>query len=512
LYFSRITSIIKSWSFVKKVLAIKVCYGIIFKELMFNCRGGGVMEIELEKNKPGFYSLTVGAGFFVGRKEEEMRSVTILLCLLLAIPCFGITITVDDDGPADFSSIQDAIDHSVDWDVIEVSMGTYSEYISFSGKEITVQSLNPYDPNVVGRTVITPAFLMQTRSILFEWNDTGTLRGFTISGGGIYCYGSSPTIEHNIIMDCSSVQHGGAIQCENNSAPYIANNIIRDNVAQGSEAYGDPSAYGGAISNCQGAIVNNIIINNSAISQLLMPESMFPDENVYALGGALYNCSGQITNNVIAGNLTMYTIFIISESGDPIVFQDFGLGGGLYECNGQVKNNIITYNVASNGGGIYGPCQSSYNTFYNNFVNNFAGGATAGAGDAFQNPLFADSGYWTDDSWTSSDFHLKSEAGRWDPVTRTWFFDSVSSPCIDAGDQNDSLGMEPNPNGGRINIGVYGGTAEASKSPSGIVETVCSNRPAMDSNGDCKVDITDFAAFAFEWLACGLDPQSACLE
>ena len=69
----------------------------------------------------------------------------------------------------------------------------------------------------------------------------------------------------------------------------------------------------------------------------------------------------------------------------------------------------------------------------------------------------------------NGDFHLKSTAGRWDPAANGgvggWVVDAVNSPCIDAGDPTDSVGFEPMPNGGRINIGVYGGTAEASKSP-----------------------------------------------
>jgi hypothetical protein len=72
-------------------------------------------------------------------------------------------------------------------------------------------------------------------------------------------------------------------------------------------------------------------------------------------------------------------------------------------------------------------------------------------------PLFADP--------DSGDFHLKSQAGRWDAVTRSWVVDDVTSPCIDAGDPDSPMRYEPEPNGGRINMGAYGGTAEASMSP-----------------------------------------------
>ena len=45
-----------------------------------------------------------------------------------------------------------------------------------------------------------------------------------------------------------------------------------------------------------------------------------------------------------------------------------------------------------------------------------------------------------------------------------WVQDEVTSPCIDAGDPTTAVGPEPFPNGGRISMGAYGGTAEASKS------------------------------------------------
>jgi len=65
----------------------------------------------------------------------------------------------------------------------------------------------------------------------------------------------------------------------------------------------------------------------------------------------------------------------------------------------------------------------------------------------------------------NGDYHLKSQAGRWDPVSLSWVTDDVTSPCIDAGDPDSPVGDEPMPNGGIINMGAYGGTVETSKSP-----------------------------------------------
>jgi predicted outer membrane repeat protein len=104
--------------------------------------------------------------------------------------------------------------------------------------------------------------------------------------------------------------------------------------------------------------------------------------------------------------------------------------------------------------------------------------AWPGEGNIATNPCFAAPGHWVDAAnpkitvyashanaaWVEGDYHLKSQAGRWDPNTQSWVLDEVTSPCIDAGDPNSSVGEEPEPNGGRVNMGAYGGTAEASKS------------------------------------------------
>ncbi len=127
-------------------------------------------------------------------------------------------------------------------------------------------------------------------------------------------------------------------------------------------------------------------------------------------------------------------------------------------------------------------------------------------------PLFADPGYWADVNdinvivepndpnavWIDGDYHLKSQAGRWDPNSGSWVIDDVTSLCIDAGDPNSPIGDEPFPNGGIINMGAFGGTTEASKSYFG--EPLCETIIAGDINGDCKVDLKDFMLLANHWL------------
>ena len=122
--------------------------------------------------------------------------------------------------------------------------------------------------------------------------------------------------------------------------------------------------------------------------------------------------------------------------------------------------------------------------------NNIQGGWPLGEGNIDADPMFADP--------DNGDYHLKSQAGRWNAVTESWVQDDVTSPCIDTGDPNSPIGYEPFPNGGRINMGAYGGTAEASKSYFG--EPVCQTVIAGDINGDCRVDFADLAILLKHWL------------
>ncbi len=81
---------------------------------------------------------------------------------------------------------------------------------------------------------------------------------------------------------------------------------------------------------------------------------------------------------------------------------------------------------------------------------------TPGEGNISEDPLFGDP--------DNGDYHLYSEGGRYVSMYGLWSFDPVTSPCVDAGDPSLDLGAERIPNGGRINMGAYGGTPEASLS------------------------------------------------
>jgi len=106
------------------------------------------------------------------------------------------------------------------------------------------------------------------------------------------------------------------------------------------------------------------------------------------------------------------------------------------------------------------------------------------AGYDYADPMMVDS--------DAGDYHLFSEYGRYDLTAGSWVLDDATSPCVDTGDPADNPMGEPMPNGGRINIGAYGGMGHASKGGEWPLP--------FDFNTDGIVNMADFAKLAEHWL------------
>jgi len=339
--------------------------------------------------------------------------------------------------PQQYATIQAAIDNCNDTDVVIVAPGRYVENITFSGKNFVLRSANPNVTTCVESTII-------------DGNDTGSVVTFT------------GTEEPNCLLTGFTITNGlaqrGAGVLGNGTTATVKHNIIIDNYTM---SWSDGA--GGALYDCDGLIHNNLIEHNSGHD-----------------GAGLSHCDGIIQNCTIIGHPQT-----------PVG-----------NCMGTIKNCIIWRN--SRSGDTYKEQIVNSSTPSYCLVQGWTGG---GMGNIDTDPIFTRSGRWVYDtgttgkpSWnnTDSDYHLKSQAGRWDANEGRWTKDDVTSPCIDAGDPGSPIGLEPSPNGGRINMGAYGGTPEASKSYFG--GPVCETIIAGDINGDCKVDFKDFSFIALHWL------------
>lgn len=422
--------------------------------------------------------------------------------------------------PGDFDTIQDAIYFARNGDIVEVAPDTYSGDgnwdIDFRGRAITVRSAEGPHRTIIDCQGSHRAFYFQD----FEDSDS-VLRGFKIInglasgsdipsdnsnwspspthpvGGGIYCEFSSPTIIDCIIEDCAA-EVGGGIGCVD-ASPTIIDCVIED-CSAGGHGTSTTGGFGGGIGIIRDSnvvMINCTIKNNTGHRE--------------SLGGGVYCWKSkiQMTECTIASNRASGTI----KGGG---FYAGGTSSGFsWDSDIILKNCIISKNTANVGGGVFigsAPWSGSESTretvdiinctiAHNNHTGSYSDGGGihsvtssiairnsivwgnggqavkllspsmsspvlfsdiqggySGQGNINTDPLFASS--------SGNDYHLKSwmPDGRYNSTWNRWEGDNYHSPCIDAGDPQDSVHAEPLPNGKRrINMGAYGGTAEASK-------------------------------------------------
>ena len=156
-----------------------------------------------------------------------------------------------------------------------------------------------------------------------------------------------------------------------------------------------------------------------------------------------------------------------------LTIADNQFGVAAYGGANPKITNCILWNNAS--GDLF-QCEARYSCIQDE-------GHAEAEGNISTDPLFADPG--------NSDYHLQSRYGRYWPQHDVWVIDNATSPCIDAADPNVYPRRERMPNGGRLNMGAYGGTAFASMSQWPL---------KGDVNQDGVVNVKDFALVAESWL------------
>ncbi|MCP4581996.1 MAG: hypothetical protein GY839_10280 [candidate division Zixibacteria bacterium] len=305
--------------------------------------------------------------------------------------------------PADYPTIQEAINNSFDGDTVLVSPGTYIENISFNGHSIVLGSmfLTTGDTSYVSSTIIDGGSLGTVIDLRSGEDSTTAIIGLTIQNGftenygaGIWCQHSDPRIRHNRIIDNNAAHQGtsgGGIRC------HYSNVEISDNLISGNSA----DAGGGInCAFCSIIISNNIISSNESEvggglkhsgCNIEIANNTFVNNTSIVSGGAIFATSSrgcQIHDNYFTGNSTG-NLFgggaIICTSNDTVTSNIIignsttGAGGGI-RCEGRafIANNIIAYNTAFTGGGIWfgDPATLTGNTIIGNSAE-YAGNAIA---------------------------------------------------------------------------------------------------------------------------------------
>jgi hypothetical protein len=361
-----------------------------------------------------------------------MRSLIMFCRMILLItvlyaaygPVSAATLSV----PAQYATIQGAIDAAQAGDIVVVSPGTYGECINFVGKAITVRSTEPSDPAVVAATVIDGGGYSSVVKFVSHETGASMLYGLTIThgagegelfqsmGGGILITSASPTIRGNLITS-NSATFGAGIATQY-GAPNITGNTISNN-----------NGHGIACVSGAPAMTGNLIIGNSGFG-FIVDGQVMPDT------------VATIRNCTIAGN---------------------GQGGvRIVKYRVTLLNSIIAASTGVNASNVYASSGSAVEISYCNVWGNpgrnydsdeFCDDPMGRWGNISLDPLFADP--------AAGNYRLKSEGGRWNGST--WVADTATSRCIDAGDPSSDFVVEPTPNGGRVNMGFDGNTPYASK-------------------------------------------------
>jgi hypothetical protein len=160
--------------------------------------------------------------------------------------------------------------------------------------------------------------------------------------------------------------------------------------------------------------------------------------------------SGEGPDSVLKNFIIKDNFMAIFISGSSPTLSNLTIVDNMYgieasdDSQPDISNIIFWNNIYSD---LFG-CQARFSRLSD---------VSQGQGNIDVDPLLVD----PDDG----DYRLRSNRGRYWPEHNVWVLDRLTSPCIDGGDPNAETLDEPIPNGNRINMGAYGGTAQASLSP-----------------------------------------------
>jgi parallel beta-helix repeat protein len=366
------------------------------------------------------------------------------------------TISIRQDGSGDVTSLEDALDalpnHLDDPYILEFQDSeTYEETVTVdvnirNGGSLTITAAAGELPILQSSESEKPVLILESSGVTVEglileggnkqpgvhidWSDNHTIRGCIIRGtrqgktAGIYIQGG----QNNLVVDNDITDNQVGVrlfnQADNN---VIRNNRIYRNLVRGLWLYKKSAA--------------NEILHNSfeqnAIEIHIGNEGKAKDEP---------GQNNQFLHNVVVGG-SGGTVFRVRRKGDP---------GTL------PPNTTSDYNL------LFAPVGATFGILDNTTATDLGSWQAATGADAHSvsaDPLFVAA---------PTDLHLQSTVGSYHDGA--WTADAAHSPGIDAGDVTAAVGDEPDPHGSRLNIGAYGGTAQASlagaAAPSGAFNSV----------------------------------------
>jgi len=352
--------------------------------------------------------------------------------------------------------------------VIEViDSATYSEVVSISGKTtsatntLTLRTAVGANPTINNNGTAVPLTVATSNTTIVGMTlsapATTTFDGMVISAatsnnqilcnvirsnarGLVSTTGTqtSLTIEGNRI---ESNLRGGMVVTGGSTGLIVRRNLIDNNGT--TDATTGP---GFDLTNATSPqIVNNTFYNNSIASADI---SLSPDLRITTSTSVL------IKNNVFSSTTSSATKRIIRvDTGASI--------------NSASQYNLYWYPNICLGAGNCPNCGDAFSEG-GSCRCYMAGGGSCGGTASWQTQTGADltGSSQADPSFVAAgsnppDLHERSAGGHW--TAAGWVIDGSTSPAVDTGNPADSVGIEPGPNGNRINRGGYGGGPQASR-------------------------------------------------
>jgi Ca2+-binding RTX toxin-like protein len=361
--------------------------------------------------------------------------------------------------------------------------------ISISGSHTVVQQVQSNNNGWWGLSVSSSSGLIGTDDL-----DDGLGNRIFNNQYGISASGNSLLVSGNTVYGHASgdgISGGGQVR----------HNVVHSN-RRGIVASG-------------GQVIDNRIYNNDEGLRLTGNANVARNtiySNNYGIRANVTNYAGTIANNLVYDN-SQYSLVVVSAASAAVIrnntFYELGTSRALnvQQSSGPaIRNNLfsiadgvaIVLDQASQqqhrsdfnlfdvrGDGAVGIWQNQPRSTLRDWqLFSFSDEHSLQADSLFVNPLGTDGilGYaGAGNDGRDDDFHLMSEhgsfhGGSFAPVISsvtglpvllegTWVNDAQTSVAIDWGSGMDSVQSEPIPNGGFINLGAYGGTEQASRSP-----------------------------------------------
>lgn len=239
-----------------------------------------------------------------------------------------------------FRTIQRGINSAASGDTVLVEKGTYVERVNFFGKAILVASHFIFDG--LEATIDSTVIDGNSSGAVVTFNSgeglSSVIRGFTITngyseslGGGVFCFGSSPTISENFIVEneCGWGRGGPGIYLGYSSNPLIYRNLVANCIG--------PAAIFLHVE-CTAQVINNTVCDNTwgglsiqGYSSAYVKNNIFCSNVAYGVHADEYSSWNIQYNDVygqddnyalipdqtgINGNISADPLFLDQPSGD----------------------------------------------------------------------------------------------------------------------------------------------------------------------------------------------------